>query len=60
VLSEEVASAGVQAACQEGRDQEVDEGSKAKKVIDNRIERELDGEVDKVPEAGLLGAHKIK
>ena len=46
MLSEEVAGAGVQAACQEGRDKEVDEGSKAKKVIDNRIERELDGEVD--------------
>ena len=57
MLSEEVAGAGVQAACHEGRDKEVDERSKAKKVKDSDIERELHGEVDKVPEAELLGTH---
>jgi len=57
VLSEEVAGAGVQTARQEGRHEEVDEGSEAEEVVNHGVEGELHGEVDKVPEAELLGTH---
>lgn len=56
MLGDKVSCTGVQAACKEGRHDEVDEGSPAEKVDKEVVEREDRGDVYTVPDGRFLSS----